>query len=196
MDVSQAEGIVKVNQTIPDSYPATFIFTDNQSIRLEAISPPGYYFTNWSGDLSNTYNPVITMLDCNESITANFSPIMHTLLINVDGSGSSSPAAGEHSYTEGTVVSISATPDEGWQFDGWSGDINEPDLTTVPVIMDFDKTVTVNFSEVKPGLWLITGIIAAIVIVGAVIWLLVGKHNGINNIFIRYFGILKRKKRS
>lgn len=191
MDVSQADGIIEINQNIPSSYPATFTFTDDESIRLEAIPPPGYYFTNWSGDLSNTNNPVIFMLDCNKSITANFSPIIHTLIIHVNGNGSSSPIAGKHSYPEGTMVSISAIPDKGWQFDGWTGDIRGPDITITQLTMDSDMTITANFSEVKPPWWFAIIIIAGILVIGVTIWLLFKKRTILRRVILRCRGISK-----
>ncbi len=191
MDVSQAGGIVEINQTIPNSYPATFTFTDNESIRLEAIPPQGYYFTNWSGDISNTNNPIIMMMDCNKSITANFDPIIYNLTININGNGSISPAEGKHSYPEGTVVSISATPDESWHFDSWTGDIYEQDVPHVLLIMDSDKTVTANFLEIKLAWWFITGIIAGILAIAAVVWLLVKKRAALYRIVLKHCSVLK-----
>lgn len=174
MDVSLVGGgIVEVNQTAPSSYPATFTFTNGASVRLEAIPAPGYYFTNWSGDLSVTTNPITITIDCNKKTTANFSQIMHTLTIHVNGSGSTSPTAGKHSYPDGTIVSITATPDSGWQFDSWTGDIAELDVTTTILTMDSNKTVAASFSQVKPSWWLTTGIIAGLIIIGVIIWLLV-----------------------
>ena len=171
MDVSPAGGgIVEVNQTTPSSYPSTSTFTNKAYVHLEAIPTPGYYFANWSGALSGTTNPITITIDCNKKITANFAQIMHTLTISVNGSGSTSPTAGKHSYQEGTVVSITATPDSGWQFDSWTGDVAEPDLTTTTLTMDSNKTITANFAEVKPSWWLIGGTIVGVMIVGVIIW--------------------------
>ena len=180
MDVSQADGIIEVNHTIPTSYPAKFILSDDEPIRLKAIPPPGYYFTSWKGDITNTYNPITMMMDCNKTIIANFDPIVYTLIIDVNGNGRSSPVAGKHRYPEGAIVSISATPDNGWRFGSWTGDITTTDVTTILMTMDSDQSVTANFSERKLGWWITTGIIAIILIIGVIIWLPVKKRTALH----------------
>ena len=177
MDVSPSDGgTVQIEQTAPSSYPVTSTFSNGVSIRVEAIPASGYLFSNWSGDLVGATNPTTIVIDCNKEITANFSQIMHTLTMQVSGGGSITPAAGNHSYGEGIVVSITATPDSGWQFDSWNGDVADPDLANTTVAMASDKTVTANFSQVKPGWWFIGGIIAAGIIIGVIIWLAVRRR--------------------
>ncbi len=68
-------GTVKVEQTVPSSYPATFTFNNGTEVHLEAVPASGYLFDNWSGGLSGTTNPTTIVIDCNKSITANFSQI-------------------------------------------------------------------------------------------------------------------------
>lgn len=172
MDVKPSGGgTVEVEQTAPSSYPNTLSFRNGASVRLKAVPSSGYRFDNWSGDLSGTTNPATIVIDCNKKITANFSQIMHTLTMQVNGSGSATPAVGTHSYSEGTVVSLTATPDSGWQFRSWIGDVTDPYSSTITVTMDSDKTFIANFSQVKPSWWLIVGIIAGVIIIGVIIWL-------------------------
>jgi len=166
-------GTVEVDQAAPSSYPSTLSFRDGASVCVEAVPASGYRFDNWNGDLSGTTNPATIVIDCNKKITANFSQISHTLTLQVNGSGSITPRVGTHSYSEGTVVSITATPDSDWRFDNWIGDVAEPDSATTTAIMDSDKTFTSNFSQVKPGWWLIGGIIVGVTIIGVIIWLTV-----------------------
>ncbi len=62
------------------------------------------------------------------------------------GSGSTDPSVGGHTYAEGTVVSITATPAAGYVFSDWTGgSVADPDDPTTTVTMDADKTVTANF---------------------------------------------------
>jgi hypothetical protein len=70
----------------------------------------------------------------------------HTLTMNVDGDGTTSPTVGQHTYEEGTSVNIEAFADPGWSFDHWSGDTtgsNNP----LTIMMNSDKTVTAHFTE-------------------------------------------------
>ncbi len=71
IDVSQ-NASASANQSTPSSYPATYTFEGGSSVRLEAVPDPGYRFQSWSGDLSGTTNPATIVMDCNKSITANF----------------------------------------------------------------------------------------------------------------------------
>jgi len=175
VDVSPSGGgNIEVDETAPSSYPATSTFTSGASVRLEAVPASGYRFDSWSGDLSGTTNPTVITIDCNKKVTAKFSQIiMHTLTMQVKGSGSTSPAVGVQSYEEGTTVSVTATSGTGWQFDSWTGDVADPHSATTVLITDSDKTVIANFSKVKPSWWLISGIIAAVIVIGVTIWLVI-----------------------
>jgi hypothetical protein len=73
VDVSSSGGIVKIEQVAPTSYPSTYNLDSGTSITVEAVPDFGYAFNGWSEDLSGTTNPTILMIDCDKSITANFS---------------------------------------------------------------------------------------------------------------------------
>ena len=171
MDVSPGNsGVIQINQSASSSYPFTSTSSSGEAVSLEAVPAPGYRFDNWNGDLAGTNNPTTLVISCNKKITANFSRIMHNLAVQVIGSGSTTPAGGNHSYGEGTVVDITATPDSGWQFDSWTGAVADVDSANTTVTIDSDKTVSANFSQVKPGWWLISGIIAGVIIIGVIVW--------------------------
>jgi uncharacterized repeat protein (TIGR02543 family) len=86
-------------------------------------------------------------MDQNKSILANFSCSAHTLTIEVQGRGSVTPSPSTHSYNQDTTVDITATPDEGYQFDGWTGDVENAGKVKTTVKVDSDKTVIAHFSE-------------------------------------------------
>jgi hypothetical protein len=74
--------------------------------------------------------------------------VNYNLTIEVNGSGTTAPSSGSHSYDPGTVVDITATPASGWQFSEWVGSgIADPELASTTVVMDGDKTVTANFTQ-------------------------------------------------
>lgn len=85
----------------------------------------------------------ISVGDCNST-----TPVTYTLSTNVNGSGSVNPSSG--TYNEGTVVTLTATPASGWQFDSWSGDASGTGTTTT-VTMNSNLSVTANFSEIPTG---------------------------------------------
>jgi len=149
LDISPVgSGSITLNGVIVESYPADSRFYGRISVTLEAIPAPGYYFTNWSGDLAGTENPVSLNIINDSLITADFSPIVHTISLQVDGNGSTDPAMGTHEYNEGDTVNTTAVPDKGWKFDGWSGDVTDPELTTTTFVVTSDKAITAGFSPI------------------------------------------------
>lgn len=61
--------------------------------------------------------------------------------------GTTSPAPGIYSYTEGTVVTIEGLPDTHYEFSGWTGDFTGT-LNPADVTMNSDKYITANFVRV------------------------------------------------
>ena len=165
-----------LNGTPAPAYPAYYDFKNGTHVSLEAVPASGYLFDNWSEDLSGNTNPTTIVVDCKKSIIANFSRIMHTLTIQLSGNGSTSPAVGIHDYHEGTVVSITATPESGWQFDSWTGDVSNPVSATTTVTVDSDKAVTASFSRIMRAQisWpLVGGTIGGLVLVGLPVVILI-----------------------
>ena len=78
-----------------------------------------------------------------------------TTAVSPTGGGTISPAAGTHTYAEGTVVSVTVSPATGYTFSSWSGDCTG--TSTCSVTMDADKSVTANFTAV-PTYVLTTGV--------------------------------------
>jgi hypothetical protein len=96
-------------------------------------------------------------LDADKTVTATFTdspPTTYDLTMAVVGQGTVVPSEGTHTLLAGTMT-ISATPDAGWFFAGWSTadmtEIAEPYLATTLLNLDADKTVTATFSGVVNG---------------------------------------------
>jgi uncharacterized repeat protein (TIGR01451 family) len=83
------------------------------------------------------------------SVGVNVAPPV-TLTINIVGRGSVTrepPGSGSLPYyifPFGIVVTLTATPDAGWYFSGWSGDLGGA-ANPAQVTMDADKTITATF---------------------------------------------------
>jgi uncharacterized repeat protein (TIGR02543 family) len=148
VDVSPTEGgTVRIDEAIPTEYPSVSTVNNSASVNLEAIPAPGYEFTGWSGSLTGQTNPTTLVMSCTKTITANFSQKIHRLNMQIRGAGSVDPPAGNYNYAEGTVVDITATPDAGCQFDGWTGDVADPSSAITTVTINFDRIVIANFSR-------------------------------------------------
>ena len=56
------------------------------------------------------------------------------------------PTVGTYAYPEDEVVAIMATPNSGYEFDHWDGDVADPNSASTTVVMDGDKMVTAYFT--------------------------------------------------
>jgi len=121
--------------------PTTGSFNSGTQVSVTATPNSGYQFTSWSN--GSTANPVTLTLNSNTSITANFALIpVYTISVSTEEGGSVSSNGGE--YQEGTQVRLTATPDEGFEFSGWSDGSTE---ATRVITASEDLTLTATFSE-------------------------------------------------
>ncbi|UCC39726.1 MAG: SBBP repeat-containing protein [Candidatus Aminicenantes bacterium] len=128
--------------------PGIYTHDAGAEVTIEATANQGYSFNSWTGDVPSGHesdNPLTVTMDSDKSITANFTG-QYTLVIATTTGGTTTPAPGTHSYGEGAVT-ITATPSQGYRFNGWTGDVpsgyeNDNPLT---VTMDSDKSITANF---------------------------------------------------
>jgi len=121
--------------------PTTGSFNSGTQVSVTATPNSGYQFTSWSN--GSTANPVTVTLNSNTSITANFALIpVYTISVSTEEGGSVSSNGGE--YQEGTQVRLTATPDEGFEFSGWSDGSTE---ATRVITASEDLTLTATFSE-------------------------------------------------
>ena len=70
-----------------------------------------------------------------------------TLTVQVQGDGTVTPSVGTHRYDKETMVSLTATPDEGRGFSHWEGPVADRESAQTQVAMDEDKTVTAVFTQ-------------------------------------------------
>lgn len=123
-------------------------------VTLTANPDAGSAFTGWSGD-GDCSDGVVT-IDTNKTCMATFNLQTYGLNVNTTGTGAgtitSSPLGIDcgtdcsHNYSYGTVVTLTATPDAGSFFNGWSGD---PDCSDGIVTIDDVKTCTAEFEIVQ-----------------------------------------------
>jgi hypothetical protein len=72
-------------------------------------------------------------------------PAKYSLVINIVGNGVVT-YNGSSPYDAGSVVVLTAYPDSGWTFGGWSGDLSGS-VNPETILMDSNKSVTVTFNE-------------------------------------------------
>ena len=114
-------------------------------------TPEGeYIFSGWSNGA--TANPLSITVESNLNLTANFEKKTYTLSVFTVGEGvvtETIVSAGKlpTDYTSGTVVRLTATPNENWSFSGWSGAVSSTD-NPIELMVDSAKTVTTTFLEI------------------------------------------------
>ena len=120
-------------------------------VQVTANPAQDHVFTSWAGDVTGPANPASITLDGDKSVTAQFEgATCHSLVVDVSPAGAGqvllAPPAncGGGEYAAGTTVTLTASPDTGFTFDHWSGDVTG---TTNPetLLVDGDKLLTAHF---------------------------------------------------
>lgn len=127
----------------------TFTFDAGTVISLTAAPATGYRFVNWTGNVGtigniNAASTTITM-NGDYSVTANFEQIAtqqcDLTISSTSGGWVTVPGEGTFTYDAGTVVGLTATPDAGYRFVGWTGDVS-----TIGNVNSASTTITMNDS--------------------------------------------------
>jgi hypothetical protein len=119
------------------------------TVPVSAQPDAEHNFTGFTGDLTGTTTPQNLVMNGPKSVTANFEPKppVYTLTTSAGQGGSISPAPPSHEYPAGTVVTVWATNESGYEFAGFSGDlagtVNPQEIT-----MDANKAVTATFAPI------------------------------------------------
>jgi uncharacterized repeat protein (TIGR01451 family)/uncharacterized repeat protein (TIGR02543 family) len=77
-------------------------------------------------------------------VTATFTQDAYTLDVTIVGEGAVTVNPDQDVYHYGDVITLTAIPDPGWAFDGWSGDARGRNATT-RVTIQGDTVVTATF---------------------------------------------------
>jgi hypothetical protein len=142
----------------------TGTFAIGTSVTLTATPSTGSTFAGWSGGGCSGTAPCAVAMSGNQSVTATFTaaPTLRTLTVTKGGAGAgtvtSSPGGINcgpvctASFSDGTSVTLTATPAPGSDFDDWnvtgggstSGCGGGPTCT---VLMDRNRTVRADFDD-------------------------------------------------
>ena len=130
-------------QTVPA--PGVYQILPRQVPYLAAIPDPGMYFGGWlvEADFGGGFNELYTeirqvfpdpvMPPYPMRLTARFEPDGHRLtILEPEGLGSVSPLVGTFDLATGTPVTLSATPEPGWNFVRWVDASNNTVATANP----------------------------------------------------------------
>jgi len=147
------------------------LYNEGSKITVTATPDDMYLFKEWSD--GSTQNPREITVTSNLTLKASFIKKKYRLSVTVEGEGRVQEeviiqgSTSETTYNAGTTVRLTATPNEGWVFAGWSGDVESEDLVIevsiekgtavvalfvfsaiLPVVdvNDFDSTLPFNYN--------------------------------------------------
>lgn len=119
--VSYTLAVTSLGGTITLNPPGG-VYASGTAVTVTATPDVNYEFNQWSGSHSGTVNPAVITMDGNKAITAEY---LKYSTLTVGGSVNCTvdlnPPGGR--YLEGTVVTLTAIPDPGYQFSHWSDDL-------------------------------------------------------------------------
>ena len=135
-------------------------YDDGTEVTITATSNEGYRFTGWEGNSSTSESLTVT-LNSNQTYQALFELIpIYTLTITTSDGGTVSSEGGD--YEEGTEVTITATPDEGYEFVGWEGSDEIVNELTFSINSDLDLSPIFQIIQSEESLYYSSGDIVPI----------------------------------
>ena len=128
-------------------------YTAGTEVTLTAVPDSGYYFSGWSGGAGTTTNPLAVTLSDDLAVTGSFAACL-AVSAGADGPGRVDVApepncAGGAGYNGGSALTLTAVPDAGYVFEGWSGGATGA-ANPLPLTLTADLDVTAAFRLPPP----------------------------------------------
>jgi hypothetical protein len=130
--------------------PSTQQYDEGKTATITATASSEYVFQSWSGATGST-NSTSVVMNSDKSVTANFVKKKYALTTTVEGEGTVTEkvikAGAATDYNSGTIVELTATPSDEWEFKEWTGDTDAG--AENPTQMTIDKAISVTAVFVK-----------------------------------------------
>lgn len=148
--------------------PPAGVYAYGSVVRLTGIPDPGNYFGFWGNAATGNTNPLYFAVTApTQTVSCIFGATpdgQAALTLMITGSGRLTASPPANAYTLNDSVILTATPDTGQSFLGWSGDASGSQ-NPLPFTINVAKVVTANFTARpelqvdRPGLdgWLPVG---------------------------------------
>jgi uncharacterized repeat protein (TIGR02543 family) len=120
--------------------------TNNSIDMATATANPGFAFANWTlgGVIVSTSSNYTFTVSGDEPLVANFLGL-YTLAVDASPAGEGSVSAGG-TFLQGSQTNVTATPDSGFEFIGWTGDATGT-ANPLTVIVNTNMSITANFAS-------------------------------------------------
>ena len=112
---------------------------------ISATPDTGYSFAGWTGDgiTDSTQASTTVSMSQNRSVSASFSINSYSLTVEAGSGGS---VTGSGTFNNGANANISATPDTGYSFAGWTGEgVTDTTQPSTTVSMTQDRSISASF---------------------------------------------------
>lgn len=115
------------------------VYYPDETVTLTATPNEGHKFVNWSN--GSTDNPLVFTATEDVELTANFEAFTYTITV-ASSDETKGTVAGGGTYAYNTTVTLTATPNEGYEFANWSNGSTDNPLV---IAVTGDETLTANF---------------------------------------------------
>jgi hypothetical protein len=140
--------ITRTSGGYTDPYPAKFRYICGSSVEVKAIPDVNYALDHWTVDVNdvNSANPISVVMDSNHTLHAVFTDFTYDLTITATPNGTTDPPPETYIYAANSVAEVNAIPDECYEFDHWTVDVNDVNSANpVSVVMDSNHTLEAVF---------------------------------------------------
>ena len=134
-------------------------YAEGTTATLTATPAAGYQFVNWTvGGETLTENPLTLTVTGDITAVANFAVIEHTVTVTANDPAMGT-VEGAGTYAEGATATLTATPNEGYEFSYWvvAGDT----LTDNPLTLEVNNDMLVEaiFAAIPVPTYMVTVIV-------------------------------------
>jgi hypothetical protein len=128
--------------------PGTYVYASGSDVQVTALPNLNYKFVRWEIDGANvTDNPITITMNQNYTLHAVFQLLTYKLTILSSSGGTTNPAPGTYTYTNGTYASVTAIPDMHYLLSYWLLDGNPAgSANPISVLMTDDHTLQPMFA--------------------------------------------------
>ncbi|PKO13234.1 MAG: hypothetical protein CVU39_20260 [Chloroflexi bacterium HGW-Chloroflexi-10] len=123
-----------------------------------AVPSTGWHISGWTGTTNNgstAATNTVTMPVGAHAASVTYTQDEYTLSITTSGSGSVTKDPAQSTYHYNDAVTLTAVPENGWQFSAWSDGLSGSTNPAV-ITMNGNKSVTATFTAIPPTCYALT----------------------------------------
>lgn len=127
--------------------PESGNYDAGEVLSLAAVPEEGWVFVRWEQDLSTIANPMNVTMNKDYNVVAVFEKKRFSLNLTIEGEGSVDEEVIQQVSSDDphdAFLELTAVPDGGWEFVGWSGDLYGTD-NPATITMNSRKSVEAIF---------------------------------------------------